>query len=226
MEPEQNILPLLERGAHHTPRLGACFMELASYLAGERWSDAPARTDVGLAQLARLVNDLTSDEARPLLAPMIPEVVGLIDLGEEFPEEVALIAAIRALPVASEELAKEITLNAMRIVGDAGDYHVNTRGDWKELARERIENASVYNWAHTRAQRRIAAAREVVVGSSVATNLTMLSARALAESENADEQLHDLLRAGIDWALEVLGRSGEPAPVLTADQWEGIVKSA
>jgi hypothetical protein len=36
------LLPVLSRGKHRNPRKGACFMEFASLLAGERWSDHPA----------------------------------------------------------------------------------------------------------------------------------------------------------------------------------------
>jgi hypothetical protein len=72
-----DMLPVLSRGKHRSPRKGACFMELASYLAGERWSDHPACTHSWLAAVARLVNDHTSDEGRPLLAELIPSVIGL-----------------------------------------------------------------------------------------------------------------------------------------------------
>ena len=37
-------MPVLSRGRHRTPRRGACFMEFASLLAGERWSDHPSCT--------------------------------------------------------------------------------------------------------------------------------------------------------------------------------------
>ena len=47
------LLPVLSRGKHRNPRKGACFMELASFLAGERWSDHPACTHPLLAALAR-----------------------------------------------------------------------------------------------------------------------------------------------------------------------------
>ncbi len=69
-------LPVLSRGRHRTPKRGACFMELASLLAGERWSDHPACTHPLLGQLARQVNDLTSDDGRRELTPLIPSVVG------------------------------------------------------------------------------------------------------------------------------------------------------
>ena len=68
------MLPLLSRGKHRNPRRGACFMELASYLAGEHWSDHPACTHSLLASVARLVNDYTSDAERPRLAELIPSV--------------------------------------------------------------------------------------------------------------------------------------------------------
>ena len=58
------LLPMLSRGKHRSPRKGACFMEFASLLAGERWSDQPACTHPLLAAVARLVNDYTSDAGR------------------------------------------------------------------------------------------------------------------------------------------------------------------
>lgn len=70
-------VPVLSRGRHRSPRKGACFMEMASYLAGEKWSDHPSCTHPLLAQLARMVNDHTSDAGRSALAPLIPSVVGV-----------------------------------------------------------------------------------------------------------------------------------------------------
>jgi hypothetical protein len=51
-------------------------MELASVLAGEPWSDHPGCTHPLLGQLARQVNDQTSDAGRQELAPLIPSVIG------------------------------------------------------------------------------------------------------------------------------------------------------
>jgi hypothetical protein len=69
-------VPVLSRGRHRSPRRGACFMEFASFLAGERWSDHPSCTHPLLAQLARQVNDEVGDGARQQLVPLIPSVVG------------------------------------------------------------------------------------------------------------------------------------------------------
>lgn len=69
-------IPVLSDGHHRSPRRGACFMELASVLAGEKWSDHPPCTHPLLAELARQVNDRVDDEERQRLLPMVPSVVG------------------------------------------------------------------------------------------------------------------------------------------------------
>ncbi|MFA9444651.1 hypothetical protein [Egicoccus sp. AB-alg6-2] len=96
-------LPVLSRGRHRNPRKGACFMELASYLAGERWSDHPACTHPLLAAVARAVNDCTSDEARPQLAPLIPSVIGLTSDDPRVTVRIARRCAVAALPVVAFE---------------------------------------------------------------------------------------------------------------------------
>ena len=72
-----DFLPVLSRGRHRTPKQGACFMEMASTLAGEKWSDHPGCTHPVLGELARLVNDSSSDRHRSELAVRVPSVVGL-----------------------------------------------------------------------------------------------------------------------------------------------------
>ena len=94
-----DMLPVLSRGKHRNPRKGACFMELASYLAGERWSDHPACTHPLLAFVARLVNDHTSDEGRTRLAELIPSVIGLTGDDLHIDALMTLRCATIALPV-------------------------------------------------------------------------------------------------------------------------------
>ena len=67
-----DLLPILSRGKHRNSRKGACFMEMASVLAGEKWSDHPRCTHPLLADLARHVNDATSDDNRHQLARADP----------------------------------------------------------------------------------------------------------------------------------------------------------
>ncbi len=106
-------MPVLSPGRHRTPRKGACFMEMASYLAGERWSDHPACTHPALAALARAVNDHSSDAGRGALAPLIPDVVGLRSDDASLDARLALLCATRALPVASQERAQVMAVAAL-----------------------------------------------------------------------------------------------------------------
>jgi hypothetical protein len=96
-----DVMPMLSRGKHRRPRQGACFMELASYLAGERWSDHPRCTHPLLATMARLVNDCTSDDGRQRLAGLIPSVIGVTSDDPRCEAVIALRAATIALPVAA-----------------------------------------------------------------------------------------------------------------------------
>jgi hypothetical protein len=107
------MLPLLSRGKHRNPRKGACFMELASYLAGERWSDHPACTHSLLASVARLVNDHTSDAGRPLLGELIPSVIGLTGDDPHIDALIALRCSTIALPVAAAERQRVLAVSVL-----------------------------------------------------------------------------------------------------------------
>jgi hypothetical protein len=98
-----DLMPVLSRGKHRSIRKGACFMEMASVLAGERWSDHPRCTHPLLGDVARHVNDLTSDGERHHLAVLIPSVVGLNSDDPRMDARIALRCACAAIPVASEE---------------------------------------------------------------------------------------------------------------------------
>lgn len=98
-----DLLPVLSRGKHRSPKKGACFMELASFLAGEPWSDHPACTHPLLASLARDINDHVDDFGRSRLAPLIPSVIGLNGDDPRVDAWIAREAALAALPVTACE---------------------------------------------------------------------------------------------------------------------------
>jgi hypothetical protein len=106
-------MPVLSRGKHANPRKGACFMEFASYLAGERWSDHPSCTHPLLAALARQVNDVTSDAARHELAELIPDVIGLTSEDLHVDALIALRAAVTALPVVAVERQRVMAVSVL-----------------------------------------------------------------------------------------------------------------
>jgi hypothetical protein len=107
------LVPVLSRGKHRNPRRGACFMELASYLAGERWSDHPACTHPLLAALARDVNDYTSDDARGRLAGLIPSVIGLTSDDPHVDARIALSCARMALPVVAASRQQVLAVSVL-----------------------------------------------------------------------------------------------------------------
>jgi hypothetical protein len=115
-----DLVPRLSAGAHRNPRRGACFMEFASYLAGERWSDHPQCTDPVLATLARIVNDAVSDQRRAELVIHIPRVVGLRGDDLHVGRLVALRAAIAALPVASMDRQRALAIGILSLRRELG----------------------------------------------------------------------------------------------------------
>lgn len=109
-----DVVPVLSRGKHRNPRKGGCFMEFASFLAGERWSDHPRCTHPLLAALARDVNDHVSDEARSRLVPLIPDVIGVTGDDPRIDVEIALRAATCALPVAAADRQRALAVSVIR----------------------------------------------------------------------------------------------------------------
>lgn len=110
-----DFVPVLSRGKHRNPRKGACFMEFASYLAGERWSDHPSCTHPLLAHLARLVNDHMSDAGRRRLTGLVPSVVGLTSDDVRVELQIAWRAAATALPVVAEERQRSMAVTVLTV---------------------------------------------------------------------------------------------------------------
>jgi hypothetical protein len=109
-----DLMPVLSRGKHRNLRRGACFMEMASFLAGERWSDHPVCTHPLLAEMARLVNDCVTDQLRPQLIPMIPSVIGLTSDDLRMDVAIALRSAAVALPIAAEPRQRVLATAILR----------------------------------------------------------------------------------------------------------------
>lgn len=108
-----DALPVLSRGRHRSPRSGACFMEMASYLAGERWSDHPPCTHPLLAAVARRVNDYTTDAGRPRLAGLIPAVIGMTTDDPRADVGIALLCATTALPRVAPEHQRVLAVSVL-----------------------------------------------------------------------------------------------------------------
>jgi hypothetical protein len=135
-------IPVLSRGRHRTPRRGACFMELASVLAGERWSDHPACTHPLLGQLARQVNDHTSDDGRQELTLLIPSVVGRRGNDQAWLTVAVAVAAkvILDVPEATQRVLSGGLLQAEQVCADAAPDLAVTRRE-AQVALELVPGA-------------------------------------------------------------------------------------
>jgi hypothetical protein len=213
-----DILPVLSRGRHRNPRRGGCFMEFASLLAGEAWSDHPNCTDPLLASLARMVNDCTSDAERSQLAVLIPSVIGLTSEDPRAGVLIAFRAATSALPVASADRQRALAVGTLacqrelaRLDGTEDDaireqveQAFSHAPDTEHWAREFI--AAVNPWSRTGFTRRTAEA------------IILISVQGIARAciHDADARLRELLTRAIADFSAVTGRTSDIPATLPA----------
>lgn len=228
MTADYDILPMLSRGKHRHPRRGACFMELASYLAGERWSDHPRCTHPLLAMLARAVNDFTSDAARPRLATMIPSVIGLTSDDARWDVRIALRAAQHAYPVASD--GRQFGLAVAMVSGEK----MLDRLDGREPGT--LSQATSTALAST--PRTAARARDFYGMSrpnpagwirNAAPGTVAMAVRGIGEAVgiDTDERLRELLADVVDECRTMAGLDVEPdETVLVPQRWSSVVRAA
>ncbi len=200
-------------------------MELASYFAGERWSDHPACTHPLLAALARSVNDASTDVARPQLAPLIPAVVGLNGGDEHWSAEIAMLAATTALPVASAGRQNALAVGLLTCERKLDMLDDRERGFVRPetlAAFDAVPNSEA--WA-----RRFVARSTMNVDrftQHAGSEIVRLSVEGIAEAciPDPDRRLRELLKSAIDecrtWAgLEPVSVAGlEPA------SWLGVCR--
>jgi hypothetical protein len=144
------LIPELSRGKHRNPRKGACFMEMVSYLAGERWSDHPTCTHPLLGALARLVNDHTSDAGRGRLVELAPSVIGLTSTDPQVDVRIALRAALTALPVVSEERQRVLAVAVLAAEQVRCELDGQPAGELSEPSRRALEQVPhATDWARS-----------------------------------------------------------------------------
>jgi hypothetical protein len=216
--PEQ--LPILSRGKHRNPRKGACFMELASYLAGERWSDHPACTHPLLAAVARSVNDYTSDAGRPRLAVLIPSVIGLTSDDPHVDVRIALGCARTALPVVAAERQRVMAVSILACERVLADLDRRAADSLEEASRWALEQAPhAAGWA-----RRYA--REIRTSSTgfrrhAAPSIVSSAVEGIARAciPEPDEMLHDLLVEAISECAAWVHPEADSATTVDTAKW-------
>jgi hypothetical protein len=193
-----DLLPILSPGKHRNPRTGACFMELASFLAGEPWSDHPSCTHQLLASLARDVNDHVDDSARTRLAPMIPSVIGLVP---EDPHVVPMVTAVciqHALPVVSQE--RQYILAVALLVGERNLAALDGRplDSLRPEAQEALDAVpAATKWARTFTARPHRGTPDFARRTAPRAVSCAVEGISQACVSNPDERLYELLRAAI-----------------------------
>jgi hypothetical protein len=205
-------LPVLSRGKHRSARKGACFMEMASVLANEPWSDHPKCTHPLLAHLARLVNDYTSDDNRGELAVLIPSVVGLRGGDLAWMVDLTAAVALRALPDVPEPSQRALAAGLVRCeeVANTLEPGAVVASDAVRQALERVPSA--VEWA-----------RQFTAGSTVspkqfqkrsAPSVMTCAVRGLAATgaPDLDARLRNLLRTAITTAERLEPRPVAPRP--------------
>jgi hypothetical protein len=216
-------LPVLSRGKHRSARKGACFMEMASVLANEPWSDHPKCTHPLLAHLARLVNDYTSDDNRGELAVLIPSVVGLRGGDLAWMVDLTAAVALRALPDVPEPSQRALAAGLVRC-----EEVANTLEPGAVVASDAVRQAlesvpSAVEWA-----------RQFTAGSTVspkqfqkrsAPSVMTCAVRGLAATgaPDLDARLRNLLRTAITTAERLESRPVAPRPEPVAKPVSGPV---
>lgn len=199
-----DFVPVLSRGRHRSPRRGACFMEMASYLAGERWSDHPACTDALLAELARSVNDATSDAGRQRLAPLIPDVVGLRPADPAVRPALARLAATAALGVSAASTQRVVAVGLLRcdaLLAEVEGRSTDCLSPGAQATLAAVPDAA--EWARRFIARSSPPTRRSVWrtfgdGASVAIVRTSVAGIAHACIPDPDDRLVDLLAGAIE----------------------------
>jgi hypothetical protein len=144
-----DLFPILSPGKHRSPRTGACFMELASLLAGERWSDHPACAHPLLATVARQVNDHTSEAGRQRLVGLVPSVIGLTGEDLHIDARIALGSVAMALPVVAAERQRVMAVSVLTCERVLAELDGRTAGSLEEQSRLALaEVPQAAEWAY------------------------------------------------------------------------------
>ncbi len=209
-----SFLPTLSAGRHRNPKRGACFMEYASFLAGERWSDHPACTHPVLGTIARGVNDFTADAARDRLLPLVPRVVGLNGDDPRIAFRVALRAVLAALPVANMERQRALGVGARH-----ASEELRRLGDADTEVRERVaEVFALVPDADEWSRRFCDSVGHAATRSPVRTGEAMATVAVLGVAEacipDVDGALRRLLEDAVDETERTLERLTPSAPAI------------
>jgi hypothetical protein len=209
------LFPILSPGKHRSPRTGACFMELASLLAGERWSDHPACTHPLLAAVARHVNDHTSDAGRQRLADLIPSVIGLTGEDLHIDARIALESATVALPVVAAERQRVMAVSVLtceRVLAELDARAAGSLEEQSRLALAKAPRAAEWAYRFTSGVRPSNKGFRRQAAPTIVQDAVQGIARACVP--DSDGMLHGLLVQAIDVCAAWVGRDPDHGAVV------------
>ena len=192
-------------------------MELASYLAGERWSAHPACTHPLLAALARDVNDHIGDLGRARLAELAPSVIGLTGDDLHLDARIALGCARTALPVVAagrQQIMAVAVMACERVLARLDGRPPDELEERSRAALEQVPHAA--QWARSFTAR---LARDMPISaedlrqrSAPFTVHAAVEGIALAYIPEPDQMLRDLLAGAISNCAAWVGRQPGMTP--------------
>ena len=194
-------------------------MELASVLANERWSDHPSCTHPVLAELARSVNDHSSDRRRGDLLVMVPSVIGLRGSDPAWVVELTAAVALKALPDVPESALRALVAGLVRCEEFADQLGPGSVPSVEAVHRALEQRPRAVAWA-----RRLSGGRPITLAAfekRSAPGVMVCAVRGIATAAateaECDERLRDLLQVAIDTA-----KRGQPRS--TRMHWEAPAK--
>jgi hypothetical protein len=194
-------------------------MEMASYLAGEKWSDHPPCTHPLLAAVARRVNDYTSESGRPRLALLIPSVIGLTTEDLRADAGIALLCATTALPRVAPEHQRVLAVSVLTCEKVLASLDEQAARSWSGPARDALAHAPAATaWAGGFTHRVRTSVRGFRRHAAPGTVRYSVDALARAAPPDADDVLHDLLVATIEECARHV-RADTSAPTVGAAEW-------
>jgi len=211
---------MLSAGKHRNPRKGACFMEMASFLAGERWSDHPACTHPLLAALARHVNDYSSDAGRQRLAGLIPSVIGVTGDDLHVDARIALRCATTALPHVAAGRQNVMAVSVLACDRMLADLDRRPAGSLEESSRSALAKAPhAARWAEDFVRTRPASAKTFRRHAAPTIVRSAVEGIARACVPEPDQILRDLLVGAVEDCAAWVRRGTDPMAGVSATAW-------